>query len=142
MAQTIRLLLRRPQLALSLQDGHELADLQLPGAEFLRELIALIRQHPDINTARILEQWRGTKYEQRLSELAPVPQSGYVDEDVFDSPGYLEAEFQGAVAKLRDSARKQHLGELGQITSPKQLSDEQKRHLRNLNPSARPVREN
>lgn len=139
LAQTIRLLLRRPKLALHIADPKDVAELDLPGTDFLAEVIKLIHQNTDISCAGIIENWRGTKYQQRLSELATASASPYEkDEEVFNTDEYLESEFSGAVNKLQELSRKRKLTNFG---TPKNLSDEQKALLRNLNPAARSVPE-
>ena len=143
LSQTIRLLLQDPGLALKLPAAmEELESMKEPGADFLVELVHLIRDNPGITCARILEHWRGTRFEQRLSELAPSGQSRYAaDEAALQTPEYLETEFAGAIQQLRNEARKQQLVELSQVTSTSKLSEEQKALLRGLNPAARPAGE-
>ncbi len=137
LAQTIRLLLRRPKLALHIADPKDMTELDLPGTDFLAEVIKLIHQNTDISCAGIIENWRGSKYEQRLSELATTSASPYEkDEEVYNTDEYLESEFAGAVNQLQELSRKRKLTNFGK---PKNLSDEQKSLLRNLNPAARSV---
>jgi len=142
LSQAIRLLLQEPRLALKTTTVDELESITLPGVEFLLELIHLIRANPGITCARIIEHWRGTRFEQRLSELAPSGQSRYsADETGLQTPEYLETEFAGAIQQLRNEARKQRLIELSQVTSTRTLSEEHKALLRGLNPAARPAEE-
>ena len=143
MAQVVKLLLNQPRLALTIPDYDDLSDITLPGTEFLKELIQLIQQTPDITLARILETWRGTKYEKRLSELAPAAGSIYEkDEAVFHTEQFLQTEFRDAIASLRERSRKQRVQEYTNITSMDELSDEKKSALRNINPTARATSEN
>ena len=142
LSQTIKLLLLEPGLALTISDMDELETMTAPGTDFLVELINLIRDHPGITCARIIEHWRGTRYEQRLSELAPSGQSRYAaDEADLQTPEYLESEFAGAIEQLHREARRQRVVEFSQVTSISELSEEQKARLRGLNPAARPVGE-
>jgi DNA primase len=138
LAQVIKMLLSQPKVALSVPDNNTLSELTLPGTEFLKELIQLIQKYPDITLARILEYWRGTKYEKRLSELAPITESPYERDDaVFHSEEFLASEFKDALAKLRELSRRQKVKELGRNLNPSELSEERKNALRNLNPAAR-----
>lgn len=138
LAQVVKLLLRKPEIALKLPDQFDLSGINLPGTDFLQELIQLIHKNPDITLARILENWRGTKYGKRLSELAPKSESPYEkDEEIFHTDEYLESEFLDALQRLRELSRKQEINEFKNISSPVDLSEEQKDRLRNLNPSAR-----
>ena len=142
MTQAIRLLLEEPSIALEIPPHDDLSDLTLPGTEFLRELVGLVHANPEITLARILENWRGTKFEKRLSELAPATETPYEkDEQVLRSREYLESEFRDALARIREQSRKSGIQELREISSTSQLSDEQKARLRNLNPGARTPRE-
>lgn len=138
LAQVIRLLLRKPELATRVPEQDDLSDITLPGTDFLRDLIHFIRENPAITLARILENWRGTKYGQRLSELAAITASRYEkDEEILQSDEYLETEFIDALERLRELSRKSKLSEFKDIASPDDLSEEQKERLRNLNPAAR-----
>ena len=138
LAQIVKLLLRKPEIALKLPDQADLSALNLPGTDFLQELILFIHENPQATLARILEHWRGTKYAKRLSELAPKAESPYEkDEEIFHTDEYLETEFLDALQRLQELSRKQRLSEFNNISSPVDLSEEQKDRLRNLNPGAR-----
>jgi len=138
LAQIVKLLLRKPDIALKLPDHEELTGINLPGTDFLQDLIRFIHDNPGITLARILEHWRGTKYGKRLSELAPKAESPYEkDEEIFHTDEYLETEFLDALQRLQELSRKQKLSEFKNISSPVDLSEEQKDRLRNLNPAAR-----
>ncbi|MFQ5661362.1 MAG: DNA primase [Gammaproteobacteria bacterium] len=143
MAQIVKLLLRSPKLAFLITDMEDLARINLSGSGFLAALIKLIQETPDITCARIIEHWRGTKFEQRLSDLAPAAHARYEkDEEILHSDEYLESEFTGAMTRLREQLRKRQLIEFSGVSSPEMLTDEQKALLRNLNPDARSVPEN
>jgi DNA primase len=66
----IELILFRPDLAALVEDPVELDAIPDPGAGFLRKMVELVHSRPDINCAGIIENWRGTKYETRLREIA------------------------------------------------------------------------
>jgi len=142
--QAIRLLLQRPALALGVSDITDLEYLDSPATRFLVELIELVRHEPGITCARIIEHWRGTKFEQRLSQLAPAGQSRYAaDEAALSSGEYLESEFLGAITQIREGARRKRLAESSRRQSPGRLSEEQKEEIRrNLKPAPGKVREN
>lgn len=143
LAQTIKLLLRKPEMAMKIPDSDNLSDINLPGTDFLKELIKLIHENPDITLARLLENWRGTKYEKRLSELAPIAKSQYEkDDEILHTDEYLETEFSDALSRLRELSRKTNISEFRNISSLNELSEEQKERLRNLNPNARIPTEN
>jgi len=144
LAQVIKLLLIKPKIALTIPDYDDLADINLPGTDFLKDLIQLIQATPDITLARILETWRGTKYEKRLSELAPIAESPYEKDEVdIHSEEFLAIEFSDAIASLREWSRKERIKKkTSKVSSLNELTDEHKTELRNLNPKARIPSEN
>ena len=138
LSQAIKLLLQEPKLALLIADVDDLESMKTPGVDFLVELIRLIQKNPEMSCAHIMEHWRGTRYEQRLSELAPSGQSRYAaDESGLLEPEYLESEFSGVIDKLHNEYRRKRLAEFSQIQTTSKLSEEQKALLRGLNPTAR-----
>ena len=143
LSQAIKLLLQHPQLALLLGDA-EIKELHgSSGTEFLYTMITLIRKNPAITCARILEHWRGTRYEKRLTQLSLSGQSRYAaDEAPLTSRDFLQTEFRGVVDRLLDEKRKNRLVELNTVASPAKLTNEQRSYLKNLNPSARRINPN
>ena len=116
-------ILNKPGLAMLVEDPAELSGITVPGADFLRELVTLVHANPEITCARILENWRGTRYEMRLNELASGP--GLPEDEAFD----LEREFIHKVEKLKAAKARQTIQEITG-TPPSQLSDEAKTKLR------------
>ena len=116
-------ILNRPELAMLVEDPAELSDSALPGADFLRELVTLVHSNPEITCAGVLENWRGTRYETPLKQLASGP--GLPEDEDFD----LEREFIYRLNKLKAAKVRQSIQELARIP-PSQLSDEDKRQLR------------
>lgn len=142
-SQAIKLLLQQPPLALLLGDAEIMEVRGSAGAEFLNTLISLIRNNPNITCARILENWRGTRYEKRLTQLSLSGQSRYVaDEAPLTSMDFLQTEFRGVIDRLLDEKRKNRLVELNTVSSPAKLTDEQREYLKNLNPTARRINPN
>jgi DNA primase len=66
----IEILLARPELARLIETPSELDEIPDPGVSFLREIVELIHSRPDVNCAGIIENWRGSKYENRLKQIA------------------------------------------------------------------------
>src|SRR5690606_5148429 len=66
----IALLLQSPQLALSLEPPHAFAALRQPGIELLAELVALVRERPDIRTGGLLEHFGDREEASALQKLA------------------------------------------------------------------------
>ncbi len=67
--KAISFLLQNPELGKDIEPD-TLDGIETPGADFLRELLILVRQQPGISCAGILEHWRTSKYEKRLKELS------------------------------------------------------------------------
>ncbi len=117
----ISCLLSKPQLALS-QNPAELADIPVKGADFVVQLIDLIHANPEINCAGILEHWRGSAYERRLTELAAevLPES-----DDFNA----ERQFSDAMKKLKAARERKSIAEIARL-KPSELSAEDRERLR------------
>jgi len=118
----IALLLHRPSLAREVEEPRALAGVDLPGMDFLVELLEFIHANPHIRTAGILEHWRDSRYGKRLGELAGTD---------FDEKADLDAEFRDCVARLQRLRRGRRLQELRQIPWT-ELSEAQKEELRAL----------
>ena len=119
----ISYILSKPELAVSVEDTAELSDIPIAGVDFLIELITLIHSNPAINCAAILEHWRDSRYEQRLSELAPDPDA--LAEEAFD----LDVQFLDAMEKLKANKAKHSIEKITQV-NPSELTGAQKAKLR------------
>jgi len=89
----IRCLLHQPKLALNVNVTNSLSSIESPGIVFLCEMIGFIKKNPDITLAGILENWRDTKFQKRLFELAS-------DENEFKEIGVTEEVFVDAINGL------------------------------------------
>ena len=131
----IELILSRPELASLIEQPAELNDVPDPGAEFLRKVVELVHTRPDIKCAGIIENWRGTKYEARLREIAAESDERInaltdPDRELLDSLELLR--------KHRDRRFRQKLSNIDRISD---LSDEDKDHLRQAGKHKTPPRE-
>ena len=116
-------LLHNPELAMKVNDPDELSGVDIAGVDFLLELISFIHSNPEISCARILENWRGSRYETRLNELA----AGFSppEDKAFD----MDKDFLDRLEKLRKAKARQARQQIaGKPLS--QLSDEDKSQLR------------
>lgn len=68
--RAIALVLQYPAAAARLPEMPALEELTLPGMELLLALLAMVREHPRMSTAQLLEHWRGHPSEPALSRLA------------------------------------------------------------------------
>ena len=116
-------ILNKPELAMLVEDTAELSGITVPGVEFLTELVTLVHSNPEITCAGIIEHWRGSRYEQRLNELASG--FGLPGDEHFDP----EREFIDMVEKLKLVKTRQSIEKITQ-SSPSELTEEAKTQLR------------
>ncbi len=101
----VGLLIQHPELARLAPPGTDLRRLSLPGSDLLLALLDFLARYPQMgNTGTILAHWQDTDYEATLKKLA-VWRHGLPE-------GGLEAEFTGALQRLRDQAEEQRLDAL------------------------------
>jgi DNA primase len=120
----IELLLSRPDLAKLIENPSELDNIPDAGAGFLKKLIELLHSRPKLNCAGIIENWRGTKYESRLRDIAAES-----DERV-SALTEPDMEMLDALDKLRRQKNRLFRQKLSNIERISDLSDEDKAHLR------------
>ncbi len=119
----VRCLLHQPSLVNQLESIDKLAAHPTPGINFLCELIEFIQSRPNITLAAILENWRDTKFERRLRELA-------ADEETFIESKVTDSEFLDAINGLiKDNL--EEFKDFKEKHSPSELSEEQKAYFRN-----------
>ena len=123
----IRCLLHQPSLALDVKSTDSLRLLKSSGANFLCKLIELIKENPNITVAGILENWRDTKFEKRLCDLASA-------EDEFKEIGVTNAVFTDAINGLIDAHQKE-FETFKTKNSPLELTDEEKSKYREMQKS-------
>ena len=104
----ITFLLQQPSLALNIEPPHLFAILRQPGIPLLCELIALIRERPDINTGLIIESFAEREEQASLQKLAAQEFSG--------EPEHWQAEFNDALQQLDKQTRMQRIEELNAKT--------------------------
>ncbi|MEO8160524.1 MAG: DNA primase [Arenimonas sp.] len=128
----ISLLLQQPSLAREIEPPYLFNTLRQPGIPLLVEMIALIRERPDIGTGAILEHFDGREEGTSLGKLALA--------DVLANPEHWREEFTGALKALDVETLKQREAELNvrlvELGSSG-LSGEEKSELRSLQPAIR-----
>ena len=117
----LSLLIQKPILAGDVEDVSELETLDLPGISLLVEVIRLAQRNPELNSASILERYRGTEHHKHLEKLA-VWNHMIPDES-------LDKEFEAAIQQLRERWAAQQATQLLHQAS---LSAEDKSRLREL----------
>ena len=123
----IRCLVHQPSLALNVESTESLLALESPGIDFLCELIQLIKKNPNITLAGILENWRDSKFEKRLCELAS-------EEDEFNEIGVTNEVFTDAISGLIETHQKE-FEIFKKKSSPLELTDEEKLKYRGMQKS-------
>lgn len=125
----IRCLLHQPSLALNIESTESLLALKSSGIDFLCELIQLIKKNPNITLGGILENWRDSKFEKRLCELAS-------EEDEFNEIGVTNAVFTDAISGLIETHQKE-FETFKKKSSPLELTDEEKLKYREMQKSSK-----
>ena len=125
----IRCLLHQPSLALHVESTESLLALESSGIDFLCELIQLIKKNPNITLGGILENWRDSKFEKRLCELAS-------EEDEFNEIGVTNEVFTDAISGLIETHQKE-FETFKKKSSPLELTDEEKLKYREMQKSSK-----
>jgi DNA primase len=128
----ISLLLQQPSLAQAIEPPYLFGILRQPGIPLLLELIALIRERPEIGTGAILEHFAEREEGVALNKLATT--------EVLMPPEHWSHEFVGALKSLDMETLRQRETELNQRLAQSglaSLSAEERNELRNLQPNIR-----
>lgn len=121
---SIAILLQQPSLAMSLEGDHDFSGLRLPGIDLLMELLALVRQRPEISTGALLEHFAEREEQAALQKLAAQVLPG--DEHSW------AMELHDVVAQLDKQLLRQRLDELQDKQRAQGLDDTDKYELREL----------
>ncbi|MGN6150484.1 MAG: DNA primase, partial [Lysobacteraceae bacterium] len=120
----IALLLQRPALALDLQPPYIFGALRQPGVPLLAELIALVRERPEITTGALLEHFAEREEAAALQKLAMQALPG--------EEAKWRDEFLDAMAQLERQTSQQRIDELQAKQGDVGLDDGDKAELRAL----------
>lgn len=103
MRQAVRILVYEPQVALGLvdEDIEPIRDgaADLPGAQVLIDLIESVRRQPDISAGRLLERYRGHRWERSILALSRDPPE-------LLGKGDMELEFEDCLRRMREQAKR------------------------------------
>jgi DNA primase len=130
----ISLLLQQPSLASTIEPPYLFNTLRQPGIPLLVELVALVRERPDIGTGAILEHFAEREEGGSLNKLAVT--------EMLMPPEQWSHEFVGALKGLDMEALRQREAELNERSAQVGLaamSAEEKDELRNLQPAIRRI---
>ncbi len=106
MRQAIRILVYEPHIALGVEDPEieairdAVAD--LPGADFLIDLIESVRRRPDISPGRLREHYRGHPWERSILALSRDPPSLF-------GKGDIKREFDDCLQRIAAQAKRRRL---------------------------------
>jgi len=120
-------LLYQPELVKLFDEPAQLDESPEAGAPFLKELVEFIQARPHIRFAGILEHWRGTRFEARLTDLA-IAGTDLLSEPELD--GSLDTELLDGLERLQERKRKHIRKKLTTVNRVSDLSDEERAELR------------
>ena len=120
----IALLLQQPSLALALEPPYTFNILRQPGVPLLTELVALVRERPDITTGGVLEHFAEREEVAALQKLASQAMPG--------EEALWRDEFLDAMAQLEKQTLHQRIDELQAKQREFGLDDHDKAEMRAL----------
>ena len=130
LTEAIKLLLRKPELALDDSLNQRLAEIEVRGIEFLIEIVKYIQSNPSTTIAGITENYRDReKIRNRLIELAPS-ESQYGDADFSDES--IRDSFLDSMNRLKEITIDSRLREFGNLSNMDELTEDKKREWRLL----------
>lgn len=121
----IGMLIQHPRLADGRGEALDIAEVDIPGLSLLQEVVAVLRAHPGLNTAALLEHFRGHEQEHALMRLATWQHPALEPEGV-------EAEFEGVIGQVGRAVTKERTQQLIQKEKVTGLSEDEKRELSRL----------
>lgn len=119
------LLLRQPSLAQKAGDPARLKNVDKPGVSLLINILEILQENPQLNSAGLLLRYQATEHEPHLQKL--MAQQILLDDD-----NSMEPEFLSALDALEHSQHEDRVDSLSLKGSPSQLSEEEKAELRKL----------
>ncbi len=120
----IRSLLHSPSFAETLDSTENLTVFSSPGITFLYNLIEFIKERPNIKTGNILENWRDTKFENRLKELAAEEE--YFNETQVDADWFIDSIKNLIKVNIRE------YDVFKMKNKPSELTEDEKNYYRNM----------
>jgi DNA primase len=130
LTEAIKLLLRKPELALDDSLNEQLSEIEVRGIEFLIEIVKYIQSNPKTTIAGITENYRDRKkVRNRLIELAPT-ESQYGDADFSDES--IRDSFHDSMTRLKEITIDSKLREFGNISNMDELTEDKKQEWRLL----------
>ncbi|MFT5395634.1 MAG: DNA primase [Gammaproteobacteria bacterium] len=130
LTEAIKLILRKPELALEDSLNEKLTEIEVRGIEFLIEIVDYIQSNPTTTIAGITENFRDReKVRTRLIKLAPT-ESQYGDADFSDES--IRNSFHDSMTRLKEITIDFKLREFGNISNMDELTEAKKQEWRLL----------
>jgi len=120
----ITLLLRNPSLATDCPIEASVLELGIPGMPVLVEILAVLKESPELSSAMLLERFRGEQHGAAINAL-------FAEETLISNEGAL-VEYQGGLEQLKRQIKERQLSELLEKSKFNDLSKEEKADLRIL----------
>lgn len=124
--RAITLLLLKPELGLLPGLPQEWRSFRAPGISLLGQLLEIVRLHPHLKAAQIIERWRGESSFQHLERIWSE-----ATELATPEPG-MEDEFRGALQRLVEQHHEQETTQLLERVSAGGASEQEKQRLGQL----------
>lgn len=121
------LLLHRPKLAAEVEDCETLRNIDSPGMAQFNELLELLKQQPQLNTAGILAHWQGVHGEQAANDLTQLA----AREQLLEEEN-IQSYFQSTLSLLQKHHQEQQLEQLLEHASHTPLTSNEKQQLQTL----------
>jgi len=125
MRTALALLIQQPNLAARIGESHELGQLDAPGMDLFVQVLMVLHDQPQLNTAALLERWRDSEQFALLMRLARLEIPG--------EPVDYAKMFDDALASFDRRLRSQNVGgALNEQRRASEMSDTDKARLREL----------
>jgi len=121
------LLLHHPELANLIEDIEPLRTIDSPGMQQLVELLSLLKEHPQSNTASILAHWQGMHGEEAVEELKSL-----ASREQLVAQDNIETYFKNTLSLLQKHHNEQQLEQLLDHAKHTPLTSDEKQQLQAL----------
>lgn len=121
---SLALILQFPDRLSEISMPENIQGVRLPGIPTLLKLLALLKNHPGLTTAQLLEHFRGQSIEDRLNQLACV--------QLLISPDDAATELKIYLNKIKEMVREQEIQQLFSSAIQGELTQKEKENLLQL----------
>ncbi len=133
LTKAIKLLLRKPQIALENSLSERLCNIDFKGIKFLIDIVDYIQNNPETTYAGILEKYRDQeKIKNRLTQLAPIDSKYDADDHMIYTSEAMGSELLGILNLMDSESNKDNLSFLDSINSVHDLTDENSKRIQDF----------